>query len=131
MKQTILRSALLYSGALIMLGLLGYFATGRQSVTALIPAFFGLVVFGVMAITGRVSRPTVSAWVLTGLAVVGVIATITGVPKVVTLISGGDIARPAAAISQTVMAAVSIVFGAFGLRLIRSSRNSTADALAG
>jgi hypothetical protein len=34
----------IFSGALVLLGVVGYFGTGRASVTALIPTAFGLLV---------------------------------------------------------------------------------------
>lgn len=98
-----------YAAVLILLGLIGYFATGRQSVTALIPAFFGVLVLVLSMVVGRLSGPGVLRWTLIILAVVGFGATVGGIPKVIQLIGGSEIARPPAAISQAVMAVVSLI----------------------
>lgn len=102
---------ILYSGLLILLGLVGYFATGRQSVTALIPAFFGIAVLVVVLIVGRVADSQTLRWTFIVLCAVGLIATVSGIPKVLQLLGGGEVARPAAAVSQALMAATSLIFG--------------------
>jgi hypothetical protein len=98
----------MYAGILVVIGLVGYFATGRSSVTALIPAFFAIVVLVVHFAVGKLAGPTALRWTLIALAVVGTAATVGGIPKVISLMSGGEVARPAAAISQAIMAIVSL-----------------------
>ncbi len=109
-----------YIGILVLLGLIGYFATGSQSVTALIPAFFGVVVFVVFVAVSRLAGPAALKWTLIALAVVGFAATVSGIPKVIQLIGGGEVARPAAVISQAVMAVVSFLYG---LMVVLSGRS--------
>ena len=124
MKEAFVRPTWIYVGALLLLGLIGYLATGMQSITALIPAFFGIVVIIVMLLFARLARPSMSAWILLILAVVGLLATIGGIPKVVGLLMGQETARPAAVISQSIMALVSLVFGVVMLTIARGSRKS-------
>lgn len=112
-----------YIGILVLLGLIGYFTTGSQSVTALIPAFFGVVVFIVFLTVSGLAGPSALKWTMVVLAVVGFAATVSGIPKVIQLLGGGEVARPAAVISQTIMAVVSFVYG---LLIVLSGRSPQA-----
>ncbi len=109
MSKKLLSLTLVYSGALVTLGLIGYLITGQQNVTALIPAIFGVVVLVVMLILRVSVRPTIAGWVLIALAVVGVLATLGGVAPAVQLALGSEIARPAAVVSKAAMALISVV----------------------
>jgi len=100
-----------YGGLLVMLGVAGYLATGRESVTALIPAFFGmpLVALGMAAAAREASRKHAMHGAAL-LAVLAVAGSARGVPSFVKLLGGGEVDRPAAAIAQAVMFALSLVF---------------------
>jgi len=96
--------------ALILLGLIGYFATGAVSVTALIPAFFGIV----LALLGWLARDDKRRKLVMHIAVVvgllGFAGSVSGIPKLIRMLGGAEIARPAAAVSQSVMAALTGLF---------------------
>ena len=109
MNENISRVVWTYAISLILLGVIGYFVTGSQSVTALIPAFFGIVVLLILLIFGRFAKPKITLWILIVFSLIGFIATVKGVPKVFELLQGNDIQRPAAVISQTIMTGLSIV----------------------
>ena len=109
MNENISRAVWTYAISLILLGVIGYFVTGSQSVTALIPAFFGIVVLLILLIFGRFTKPKITLWILIVFSLIGFIATVKGVPKVFELLQGNDIQRPAAVISQTIMTGLSIV----------------------
>jgi hypothetical protein len=96
--------------ALIAVGVVGFVATGSEHYTALIPAVPGLllVVLGSLA-----ARPALRKHAMHGAAMVGLLGflgTVMGVPKAITLATGGTVERPAAAVSQTVTAALCLVF---------------------
>ena len=111
MSKFVIQSTLVYSIALILLGLIGYIITGMQSITALIPSFWGIIIILlVFMLTKRMNKPTILVWTLTVLGVIGFIATVNGIPKLLTLISGDNISRPSAAISQTIMAVLSLFY---------------------
>ncbi len=124
MKQNIARSTLVYSGALVLLGLVGYLATGMQSITALIPAFFGIVVFALKASVLERFRPSTMLWTLVALAVVGILATFGGIPKTFGLLMGNDTARPAAVISQSIMALSSLVYSLVLVMIVRKNKQT-------
>jgi len=109
MNENISRIVWIYAISLILLGVIGYFVTGLQSVTALIPAFFGIVVLLILLVFGRVTKPKVTLWILIVFSLIGFIATVKGVPKVFELLQGIEMQRPAAVISQTIMTGLSIL----------------------
>ncbi len=122
-------AALLTGIALILVGIVGFFATGMVSWTAWIPAFFGLP----LALLGVAGRR--AAWrkhamhAAAGLALLGLLGSALGVPKVIRMIAGGAVERPGAAISQAVMAVVCLVFVALAVKSFIDARcQQTPDA---
>jgi hypothetical protein len=101
---------IVYAVLLILLGLVGFFGFGRSSVTALIPAFFGVLVLvaGLLALDEKLHRHAMHAASVLGL--LGFLGTVTGLVKLFTLISGGEVTRPAAVVSQAVMAVLSLIY---------------------
>ncbi len=102
---------------LIVLGLWGYFGTGTTSLTALIPAVFGilLVISGVIARNPAKRKMGMHIAVVVGL--LGFLGSVRGLTKIGTLLAGGDVARPAAVISQSIMA---VLTGIFTILCVRS-----------
>jgi len=95
---------------LVLLGLGGYFGTGRESVTALIPAFFG-VPFLLLGLFGlQEERLKLTMHIAVVLALLGVVGSARGLPGAWTLITGGEVERPAAVWLQTAMAVLCAVF---------------------
>ena len=99
-----------YAVTLILLGIIGYFVTGMVSVTALIPMFFGLpmMVLGMMA--KNPGRRKHFMHVAAALGLLGFLGSARGLGGFFTLIGGGEVARPGAVISQTIMAILSLIF---------------------
>ena len=95
---------------LIALGLGGYFGTGRASVTALIPAFFGLplLLLGLVALNERMRKHAIHIAVIVGL--LGCAGTARGLMKLPVLLTGGEIARPTAVAIQAAMAIVCLIY---------------------
>ena len=100
------------AGALLdIVGFAGYFLTGRESLTALIPSLFGtiLVVCGVLAM----AKPSVrkhAMHVAAAVALLAVLGTLRGVIQLPTLMSGAEVKRPSAVVAQSVTALISAVF---------------------
>ncbi len=95
---------------LFAVGLGGYFGTGRESVTALIPAFFGLplLLLGLAALNQRLRKTAMHIAAVIGL--LGFAGTVSGLMKLPVLLTGGELARPAAVAVQAAMAIVCFVF---------------------
>lgn len=108
---------------LIVLGLLGYFLTGAASVTALIPAFFGLVI----ALLGLVARDESKRKHAIHGAVVVALLGFLGSARGLMQIGGvfdGTAARPAAVISQAVMAVLTLVYLVMAIRSFIAARSN-------
>jgi hypothetical protein len=98
---------------LIALGLYGYFVlTGdEKSITALIPAFFGLplLVLGVLALKDAMRKVAMHIAVVIG--VLGFVGTLRGLVKLPTLLtSADDLERPAAIAAQSIMGLLCLAF---------------------
>lgn len=105
-----------FGTALILLGIGGFVATGSAQPTALIPAGFGLllVVLGMLARNPKLRRHVMHGAALLG--VIGVGGSAGGLIQLAKLLSGEAIARPAAAIAQSLMALLCIAFVALTVR---------------
>lgn len=99
-----------YGALLTALGVGGYFATGQQSKTALIPAGFGVVAagIGVLARDERYRTPALVAGAVVGIA--GIAGSARGLTKLPALLRGEPLERPAAVVSQSLMAGLSAVY---------------------
>lgn len=105
-----------YGTLLTTLGVGGFLATGRQHKTALIPAGFGAAALGLGWLAGRSSSQR--GW-LGGAALVGLLGflgTARGLRMLPALLRGDEVERPAAIVSQSVMAGLSAAYTAFGVR---------------
>jgi len=102
--------------ALTLLGIVGYTASGAASVTALIPAVFGILftALGTLARNERLRKHVMHAGAL--LAMIGFAATVSGIGKLVTLLGGGTVERPSAVVAQSIMAVLCAVFVAMAVR---------------
>ena len=113
---------------LIVLGLAGYFGTGMASLTALIPAVFGLLlaVFGAMARDEKRRKMAMHIAVTVGL--LGFFGSVQGFFKLGALISGGEVARPMAVVSQSIMAMLMAVYVTLCVRSFIDARRKRAGA---
>jgi hypothetical protein len=110
----------LFGLILIVLGVASYVTTGRSSVTALIPAFFGavLVVCALIARNEASRRHAMHAAVAVGL--IGALAALgRGVPAALT----GDASRPAV-ISQLAMGVLLLIYVALGVQSFIAARKA-------
>ncbi len=95
---------------LIALGVGSYFGTGRESVTALIPAFFGLplLLLGMAAMKERLRKTAMH--IAAGMGLLGFAGTVRGLMKLPVLLTGGELERPTAVGVQAAMAIACFVF---------------------
>lgn len=92
--------------ALCVLGVVGWLGAGRTSVTALIPAFFGLPIAVCGVLVRRGSRPAMwTAVVLAVLGAGGAARGLAGIPRLL----AGEAERPLAVVSQTVMVVLCVL----------------------
>ena len=110
----------LFGLILIVLGVASYTLTGRASVTALIPAFFGavLVICALVARQESARKHAMHAAVAVGL--IGALAALgRGVPAAL----AGDATRPAV-LSQLAMGVLLLVYVALGVRSFIAARRA-------
>jgi hypothetical protein len=120
---------LAYGSFLVLLGLASYFLTGRQSVTALIPSFFGLVVLpmGLLALT----KPTHKRHFLhvaAALSLLGIAGTFKGFIRFFKMLGGEEVLRPEATTAQASMCLISLIYLAFCIRSFVAARMAQKSA---
>jgi hypothetical protein len=113
---------------LVVLGLVGFFVTGMQSITALIPTFFGVLFLILGLIARKESARKIAMHIAMVLGLLGLIGTFPGLIKMFPLLLGAEVARPAAIITQAIMALLLIYYLVVGIRTFIAARNtSTTD----
>lgn len=123
-----------YGIVLILLGVGGYFATGMASLTALIPAAFGLVLL-LLGLLGHakedLNKHAMHAALL--VALLGFAATARSFPQVLSMFQGDEaaLARRPAIISQALMAVITLAFIVQGIRSFIEARRRRKSAGAG
>lgn len=105
---------------LILLGLISYFGTGRASMTALIPAFFGalFIILALVARSESARKHAMHAAVM--LALLGLLGTLF---RVVPAIMGGLLTRPAV-LAQLVMSVLLAGYIALGVKSFKAARRA-------
>jgi hypothetical protein len=103
-------SLFVFSATLIALGVASYLLTGRKSVTALIPAFAGVLV-GLFALIAWLSLGWVHgmSWAAAAVAVLGAVATARGLKACIGALLHQQ-AFGAAALSKALMCLVCVAF---------------------
>ncbi len=95
---------------LSLLGFIGYAASGAESITALIPSFFGIPIL-VLGLLGRKERLRKHMMhVVAALAVIGFAGSARGLASLVDMLGGQEAARPLAVIMQSIMALLTLGF---------------------
>jgi hypothetical protein len=109
--------------ALIVLGLGGYVLTGAASLTALIPAAFGVLITlaGVLARNDRMRMHAMHAAVL--VALLGFLGSVRGALAIGSVLDG-TAARPAAVVSQTAMALLTLGYVVIAVRSFIQARRA-------
>jgi hypothetical protein len=115
---------------LIAAGLIGYFGSGMESLTALIPLVPGALLAGLGALA--LWRPGARKHAMHAAAVIallGLLGSLRGIPEFFALLGGQDVARPWAAVVQTVMAIGSAVFLVAAVRSFIAARRAQRAAV--
>ena len=109
--------------ALIVLGLAGYVLTGAVSLTALIPAAFGvlLVLAGLLARDDRRRMHAMHAAVV--IALLGFLGSFRGVLGIGKVFDGTAV-RPAAIVAQTIMAVLTLGYIVIAVRSFIQARKA-------
>ena len=104
----------------MLLGVAGYFGTGRASVTALIPAIVGAV-FLVLALLAR--NPAARKHVMHAAVALALLGVIGVAPRIIAGVRAGDTSRPAM-LSQIAMAVVLLLYVILGVKSFVDARRA-------
>jgi uncharacterized membrane protein len=118
---------IVYGVIFILMGLYGYFGISSESITALIPAFFGipLLILGWLALNEKYLKHAMhGAAVLTLLGFAG---TVSGLIKFFKMLAGAELERPAAVKVQAIMAFLCLVFLIFAVKSFVDARKNRAS----
>lgn len=112
--------------ALVVVGVAAYVLSDFASVTALIPAVFGLIIAVLGAVGDRqTDRRRLAASGIGLLALLGVLGSMRGIPDMIALLTGGSVGSIIAVVSQATMIAICLVLLAAVVLFIRGTPTST------
>lgn len=112
--------------ALVVLGIGAYVLSDFASITALIPALFGVLVV-ILGVVGRQQpdRHRLAAYGIGLLAVLGVLGSARGIPDIIALLTGEPVDSTIAAVSQGAMIVICLVLLAAVIQFVRETRAPT------
>lgn len=110
----------LFGLLLIVLGLASYVTTGRTSVTALIPAFVG-VVFVILAFVAR--NPAARKHVMHAAVALALLGALGTLGRIIPAVRDGNTTRPAV-LAQIAMTVLLLVYVALGVRSFIEARRA-------
>ncbi|MEY4299419.1 MAG: hypothetical protein RIR25_655 [Verrucomicrobiota bacterium] len=116
------RIIFLFSVIFILLGIGAYLATGSQHPTALIPAALGILLAGAGAFSLKSLKHGGHAAATLGL--LGFFGTAKSLLKLPALLAGGPLDRPAATVTQAIMALLCIMFVALCVKSFIDARKA-------
>jgi len=101
---------IIYGVIFILMGLYGYFGISSESITALIPTFFGIpmLVLGWLALNEKYLKHAMHGTAV--LTLLGFAGTVGGLIKFFKMLGGAEMERPAAVTIQAIMAILCLVF---------------------
>ncbi len=121
-------TTIVFGVILILLGLGGYIGSGMASVTALIPALFGVLLAALGAIARNPERRKLAMHVAVTVGLIGFLGSLPGLLKAGALITGGPLERPMAVAAQSVMAILMAIFVGMCVKSFIDARRSRAGA---
>lgn len=107
---------------LVLVGVVAYVATDFASITALIPAFFGIAFVALGRLGLNAGRRDIGVYGLGLLAVLGIAGSAMGIADIITMLTGGTVTSPIATLSQALMITACIIVLVLVARSILSQR---------
>ena len=113
-----------YGIIFILMGFISYFGISSESITALIPAFFGapMLVLGWLGLNEKYLKHTMHGAAV--LVLLGFFGTVGGLIKFFKMLGGVQPERPAAVTVQAIMAVMCLVFLVFAVKSFIDARKS-------
>jgi hypothetical protein len=109
---------------LVVLGVVGYAGSGADSVTALIPSAFGVVLAVLGYVGQQEDKRALTMHIAALLALLGLLGTIPGLLDLPDLLTGDDVERPWAVAVQSIMALALLVYLVMSVRSFVAARQA-------
>ncbi|GAB5408180.1 MAG: hypothetical protein BalsKO_05450 [Balneolaceae bacterium] len=109
---------------LTLLGVASYFGTGQESITALIPTFFGMVFIILALFAGSESLKKHMMHGAAGLALLGAFGSARGIPGLIAIIGGEVVERPLAIYAQVAMFFMCVVYIVKAIQSFKAARKN-------
>lgn len=118
---------IVYGVIFIIMGLYGYFGISSESITALIPTFFGIpmLILGWLGLNEKYLKHAMHGAAV--LVLIGFAGTVSGLIKFFKMLGGAETARPAAVTVQATMAALCLVFIVLAVKSFIDARRKKAE----
>lgn len=113
-------TAILFGVILIVLGIVGYVMTGQSSITALIPAFFGIAL-SVLGLAAN-AKENLRKHLMHGAVIVALLGFIATAGRLLSRLS--ELTATPAVISQAIMAGVCLIFVILAIRSFAAARRN-------
>jgi drug/metabolite transporter (DMT)-like permease len=110
--------------AMILLGVAAYVSSGFASLTAMIPAFFGIPIAALGWLAKDENKKKHAMHGMAVLALLGFLGSVGGFRGLFTLMAGGEVLRPAAVIVQSIMAVICGVLLYFAVQSFIEARRA-------
>ena len=113
-----------YGVIFILMGLISYFGISSESITALIPTFFGIpmLILGWLGMNEKYLKHTMHGAAV--LMLLGFLGTISGLIKFFKMLSGVQQERPSAVTVQSIMALMCLIFLIFAVKSFIDARKN-------
>ncbi|HWZ12263.1 MAG TPA: hypothetical protein VNX22_03890 [Acidobacteriaceae bacterium] len=115
---------ILFGLLLVLLGLIGYIATGSQHTTALIPAGFGLLIGFCGLVARKPGRRKLFMHIAVTLGLLGFLGTVSSIYKMFQIAQHQVVARHAAVYAQFIMCLLCLVFVVLCVRSFIAARGT-------
>jgi hypothetical protein len=117
---------LVFAVLFIALGIVGYFGTGAQHPTALIPAALGVLlgIFGALSFSPDQKRRKLFMHINVTVALLGFLGTVMGLIEYVRMLAGAVVKNPPATESKAAMAVLSLIYVALCVRSFITARRA-------
>ena len=110
--------------SLVLIGLTFYLVSGRSSLTALIPAAFGIVLILLGIVAERAASPKHAMHMAAVVALLGIGGSLNGFPDFFRMLGGDAVERPLAAAAKVAMAVDLAAYLGFSIRSFVAARRA-------
>ncbi|MDR5673097.1 hypothetical protein RH858_08030 [Halalkaliarchaeum sp. AArc-GB] len=120
--QFVFTSGLIIGVALVVLGVGAWVLTDFASITALIPAFFGILAVGFASVGRETDRERLSVYGIGALGALAVLGSLRAVPEILAVATGGEVGSVVAVASQGTMIVLGVALVAVAARAVATDR---------